>query len=157
MVDEATEQITAIEDALLQLMQQMEMQRSICAGRLGLSPPQALALRYLEEAQPMRGLAGHLHCDASYITGIVDGLEAHGLVQRRGDPQDRRVKQLVLTEAGRVTREQLLSSLAAASPLAHALSTQERTQLHSFVERCVSTTKSERCPSTPKVEPLGCG
>lgn len=67
----------------------------------GLTPPQAHALRQLAEPISQRELAGCLGYDASHITGIVDGLEERGLVQRRGDPADRRVKQLVLTDEGR--------------------------------------------------------
>ncbi|RVU07914.1 MarR family transcriptional regulator [Novosphingobium umbonatum] len=34
------------------------------------------------------------------ITEILDGLERDGLVERRSDPEDRRVKRLHITEAG---------------------------------------------------------
>lgn len=48
----------------------------------------------------MRDLAEHFSCDASYITSLVDGLEERGLAERRQHPTDRRVKTVVLTEAG---------------------------------------------------------
>ncbi len=48
----------------------------------------------------MRALAGLLACDASNITGLVDRLEAQGLVSRHLDPGDRRVKNVVATEKG---------------------------------------------------------
>jgi DNA-binding MarR family transcriptional regulator len=55
----------------------------------------------------MRELAAWLACDASNVTGIVDGLERRGLVTRQSDPDDRRVKHLVLTAEGERRRELL--------------------------------------------------
>ncbi len=77
----------------------------------GLSPMQAHALRLLERPRPMSELAEALACDASNVTGIVDRLEARGLVERRGSPGDRRVKLLSLTEEGRRTRERVLERM----------------------------------------------
>jgi MarR family transcriptional regulator, organic hydroperoxide resistance regulator len=76
---------------------------------LGLHPMQALALRFLEpgEPRPMSTLAALLHCDASNVTNIVDRLEAAGLVTRRADARDRRVKTLVLTTLGADVRERV--------------------------------------------------
>ena len=41
-----------------------------------------------------------LHCDNSNVTGIVDRLEARGLVARQPHEHDRRVKHVVLTPLG---------------------------------------------------------
>ena len=68
---------------------------------------QGLALHELEEPQRMRELAETLGFDASHVTGIVDGLEARGLVERRADPTDRRVKVLVMTDAGVQLRREI--------------------------------------------------
>jgi DNA-binding MarR family transcriptional regulator len=70
----------------------------------GLTPPLYIALKHLDDPAPMRDLADRLSCDASYVTGIADRLEALGLVARRPDPSDRRVKQLALTTKGRTVR-----------------------------------------------------
>src|SRR5205809_554317 len=69
------------------------------AAELELAPTQALALRELQADRPisMRELASRLKCHPSNITGVVDRLEARGLVERRPDPADRRVKGLALT------------------------------------------------------------
>ena len=80
------------------------------AARTGLSMPQSHALMELNpDGRPasMRALAACLHSDPSNITGLVDRLEAKGMVERRADPSDRRVKALVLTDAGRRARAQL--------------------------------------------------
>lgn len=49
---------------------------------------------------PMRRLAEQMNCEASNLTGLVDRLETRGLVERRPDPGDRRVRLLALTELG---------------------------------------------------------
>jgi DNA-binding MarR family transcriptional regulator len=83
------------------------------AAELGLAPPELMLLRYLDEddALPQRAFAKTLHCDASYVTMIVDRLEERGAIERRPDPSDRRVKRIVLTQAGRELREQILERL----------------------------------------------
>ncbi|PWI43207.1 adhesin [Streptomyces sp. ICBB 8177] len=45
-------------------------------------------------------IAAAHNVDAPYATLIVDKLEAHGLVERRPHPDDRRRKLVTLTEAG---------------------------------------------------------
>ena len=49
----------------------------------------------------LRELAEANGVDAPYATLIVDKLEAHGLVERRPHPEDRRRKLVTLTAAGR--------------------------------------------------------
>ena len=61
----------------------------------------------------MRAMASALCCDASMATWLVDRLEERGLVVRRTPPNDRRVKTVVLTDAGRRTREKLRRSFFA--------------------------------------------
>ena len=48
----------------------------------------------------MRVLAQGWGCDASWVTGIVDGLEERGYVERRVLATDRRVKVVHLTAEG---------------------------------------------------------
>lgn len=78
----------------------------------GLTPPAAFALMRLsaEEPPPLSELAGALQCDASYMTAIADRLEERGLAERRVSPRDRRVKELVLTPAGREAQTRLRSA-----------------------------------------------
>jgi DNA-binding MarR family transcriptional regulator len=78
-----------------------------------LAPTQAHALCHLEpgRAVPMGDLADLLKCDPSNVTGVVDRLEARGLVERRAAPADRRVRTLVLTAEGVAFRERLTAQL----------------------------------------------
>ena len=82
-------------------------------GKLGLSPGDMKALFVLEtdEPRPMGALAQAWDCDASNVTWIVDRLEERGLVERRMDPNDRRVKAVVLTPLGLKTRTKLQRGL----------------------------------------------
>ena len=49
----------------------------------------------------MGDMARGIGCDPSYITALVDDLDERGLASREPAPDDRRVKIIVLTEAGR--------------------------------------------------------
>jgi len=96
---------------------------------LDLSPAQCHVLHLIEPRRPlpMRQLAETLSCDASNVTGLVDRLEARGLVERRPSVQDRRVKELQLTPAGLRARSSLLRRMGAQShPLARLSSRQQR-------------------------------
>ncbi len=74
------------------------------AHKLGVTTPLLGALRFLEEPQTMGRMAELLHCDPSNITGIVDALEGRALATRRPSTEDRRVKVIELTAAGRRLR-----------------------------------------------------
>ena len=84
------------------------------ASEFDLAPMQVLALKRLEPGRPcaMSELAGELRCDNSNVTGIVDRLEARGLVARRPGVQDRRVKMLEVTPEGARVRAQLHERLS---------------------------------------------
>jgi DNA-binding MarR family transcriptional regulator len=107
---------------------------------LGLSPPQAHALKVLRPGNPiaMRELADGLHCDPSNITGIVDRLEARGLVERRTAAGDRRIKTLLLTGDGVRLRARLLDRLSEPPPAIAALSADEQRQLRDLLRRIVA-------------------
>jgi DNA-binding MarR family transcriptional regulator len=83
-------------------------------GTLELTPTQGLALRLLDPDSPMamNALAETLACDASNVTGVVDKLEARGLIARQADENDRRVKMLVVTKEGRDLRRKLFAEAA---------------------------------------------
>src|SRR5438093_8558354 len=85
------------------------------ASEFDLAPAQLGALKALdpEDPLPMRELAQALACDNSNVTGIVDRLEARGLVERRASTDDRRVKMLVVTEAGKDLRRRVKAQLLA--------------------------------------------
>ena len=81
----------------------------------GLSNVQFVTLAYLvpDEGCTMSELSMFLGCDASNVTGIVDGLEAKGLLSRHEKPGDRRVKMVRLEPAGFAIRKEALGKAAA--------------------------------------------
>jgi len=83
-----------------------------CAAS-GLTPPLLKALLSLdpEGPEPMRVLAKGWGCDASWVTGIVDGLEERGYVERRVLASDRRVKVVQITSAGEKAKARALERL----------------------------------------------
>ncbi|MEU7425224.1 MULTISPECIES: MarR family transcriptional regulator [unclassified Streptomyces] len=106
------------------------------AGEHTLTGPQARLLSLLSlEPLPMRKLAQKLKCEPSNVTGIVDRLESRGLVERRPDPADRRVKVAAATEEGlRVARDLREGLHFAREPLA-GLSADERGSLRDLLRR----------------------
>lgn len=121
-----------------QLTRQM-MAVSIWTGRyhdarfeeLGLTPAATRALLQLDPATPMptRYLAERLSCDPSNVTAFVDQLEDAGMIERRVDRGDRRVKTLVMTDRGRQVREQMITMIVADSPSLQRLTTDEQRTL----------------------------
>ena len=72
------------------------------------TPVQYAALTAIAKAPGIdqRTMARTVGFDTSTITGVIDRLESRGLMQRDASPDDRRVRLLTLTNAG---RELLLS------------------------------------------------
>jgi DNA-binding MarR family transcriptional regulator len=107
------------------------------AAELGLSPPQAIALRLLAEPQSMGTLAQEMHCDNSNITGIVDRLEERSLVERQAAPYDRRVKLIAATEEGVKLRERLNQALAEPPDALLQLSATDQEMLRDILRRAL--------------------
>ncbi|MER5543050.1 MarR family transcriptional regulator [Streptomyces sp. NPDC002589] len=109
------------------------------AGQHALTGSQARLLSLLSvEPLPMRKLAQKLKCEPSNVTGIVDRLESRGLVERRPDPADRRVKVAAATEEGLSVARDLREGLHfAREPLA-GLSAEERGSLRDLLRRMLA-------------------
>jgi len=120
---------------LLDLFRRMQVGFAETADGLGLSPAEARTLHWLNRPAPMGAMAEALHCDASYVTVIGDRLESLGLVERVTDPDDRRVRQLVLTPKGRRMRTNLVKRIHATGPAVAQLDSEERGQLLVLLSR----------------------
>jgi DNA-binding MarR family transcriptional regulator len=105
----------------------------------GLTTAGALLLLHLDSPAPMRQLARTLRCDASNITGLVDRLAMHGLVERVEDADDRRVRRVALTERGRTVRADLDSGLVGSEPGLDALDDDEQRTLADLLTRVAET------------------
>ena len=141
-MDFAVKRRTAVEDAwslMGQLFWQMRPRMVRVAGEFGLSPPQLFALKTLDpdDPVPMSALAAALHCDNSNVTGLVDGLESQGLVERRPGEHDRRVRMLVVTERGIEVRSRLAEVMQEVPPELATLSAADQRALRDILRRAL--------------------
>jgi MarR family transcriptional regulator, organic hydroperoxide resistance regulator len=133
----STEAVAEIWSLLRMLFGQHRRRFLIAASELDLHPAQAGALMQLSSPLPMSELAGRLGCDSSNVTGLVDRLEARGLVARQPSFEDRRVKHVVLTQDGEALRERMLAQMGEAPAGFERLSAAEQRQLRALLRRAL--------------------
>ncbi|MFI6348842.1 MarR family winged helix-turn-helix transcriptional regulator [Streptomyces sp. NPDC050560] len=109
------------------------------AARHALTGPQARILALLTPAPlPMRQIARALKCEPSNVTGMIDRLVARGLVERRLDQDDRRVKLAAATERGAAISRHLRESLDFARVPLAGLTDAERLTLRDLLRRMLA-------------------
>jgi DNA-binding MarR family transcriptional regulator len=103
----------------------------------GLTGPQVELIRALavESPLPQREVARRLSCDPSNVTGLADQLEARGLLERRFDQPDRRLRPLALTDRGRTAWEGVASRLFEPPAAIAALSREDQRHLRDLLRR----------------------
>jgi DNA-binding MarR family transcriptional regulator len=91
----------------------LQTQYAATFAQLGLTPPEARALYFLQPGVFMsqRELATAMGCSPSYITALADRLQEAGIVERHVDSRDRRVNTLALTQQGRTLQAKLAARL----------------------------------------------
>lgn len=111
----------------------------------------ALATVVRQPGQDQRTLARTIGFDTSTIGGVIDRLERRGLVQRQAAPDDRRVRRLLATDAGRALLGQVLPDmLRAQQRILAPLSAAERRQFMQLLARLVSANnEASRAPRQP--------
>ncbi len=109
----------------------------VIAAGFGLSQAQCQVLQLLDPEAPvaMCRVAEALDCDPSNVTGIVDRLQAQGLVERRVAEADRRVKKLVLTLKGGALRARLIERLSEPPSGIRALPAADQEKLFTILHR----------------------
>lgn len=77
-------------------------------AEIDLQPPHFRVLNLVDaaEGRSQQEIAEAVQAPPSRMVGFVDELERRGLIERRADPKDRRVRALYLTAAGRKTLAQ---------------------------------------------------
>jgi DNA-binding MarR family transcriptional regulator len=106
---------------------------------LGLSMMQGHLLHLLDEGPlSMSEVADRLGCDASNVTGLVDRLEARGLVERRAHEHDRRVKLLAATAKGHDLHELFHEKLREPPVELKTLSLADQRALRDILRRAVA-------------------
>ena len=101
-------------------------------GTLDLTPAQAGLLRLLARnpGRSQRELAGDLGMPPSRFVPFADGLERRGLIERRKNPEDRRLHALHLTDQGFLLLAELRTAATAhEEQVCAGLSAEERARL----------------------------
>lgn len=114
--------------------------------RHGLRLRHYAVLRYLAtvEGARQRELSGQLGYDPSAIVSLVDDLQRQKLAERRPDPNDRRNRIVVLTEAGNdFLRDTDKDSARVTDDLLAPLGPDERTVLHALLLRIAEAPEGE--------------
>ena len=144
-------QMTECWELLFDLLMAERARMPTIAAEFDLSPTQVHVLRLLEPGTtvPMGRLACGLGCDASNITGVIDRLEARGLVERRAGERDRRVKVLVVTERGLELRRRLLSRISEPPEPIARLSPADQRALSAILRRALDQPSST--PRTSRI------
>ncbi|MCU1617968.1 MAG: transcriptional regulator, MarR family [Frankiales bacterium] len=104
--------LSSFQAALLEFLMTAKQGMLTVAKEYDLTLIQATTLVFVdkESPKPMNTFQKLYNCDASNVTGIVDGLEEKKLVIRGEHPDDRRVKTILLTDEGVAVREHLIDS-----------------------------------------------
>lgn len=130
--------------SLLEFLMTAKQHIVAIGDEFGLTSIQAITLLLVDEhhPRPMKSFCMLYHCDASNITGIVDGLEKKGLVSRQNDPNDRRIKVICLEAAGKKLQQMIIERLDDINGfLFDPLNDTEKRQFVHIVEKIAQTKK----------------
>lgn len=104
-----------------------------------LTPMQCLALLMLAEPMPMHKITETFNCDASNVTGIVDGLQNKGLATRFESEKDRRIRMVKLKPKGAELRNHIQYELLGKdNPIFTSLGQSELTTFFDLINKVVS-------------------
>lgn len=113
-------------------------------GELELSPPQVGLLRAIamQPGRSQQALAEQLGTPATRLVALVDGLERRGAIERRRNPDDRRLHAVYLTEEGQALMRSVGQvAMAHGADLTSALDDSERAQLQRLLLRIAEDKK----------------
>jgi len=115
-------------------------------ARLQISPGVIKTLMRLgkQDGVSMGDMARGIGVDPSYITALVDDLDARGLARREPAPYDRRVKIIVLTDAGRALAQDIDQVLSVPPAAFSGLSQPELRQLRDLLDKVVEAQEAGR-------------
>jgi DNA-binding MarR family transcriptional regulator len=122
-------------------------------ARLQLSPGVIKTLMRLgkQDGVSMGEMARGIGVDPSYVTALVDDLDTRGLARRESAPYDRRVKIIVLTDAGRSVADDIDEVLSVPPAAFSALSHGELRQLRDLLDKVVEAQDAGRGPRAEDV------
>lgn len=141
-------------DALMQFLALSKQQMFKIAAEFELTSTQAflLMLNNGKGLRTMHSFCALLGCDASNITGIVDGLERKGIMTRAEHPTDRRIKTLQLLPKGEEIRTAIMQQLSDSNQ-SYILSKLTQEELEQFTLLIQKITSG--CTDAPSVKTAG--
>jgi DNA-binding MarR family transcriptional regulator len=126
---------TEVIGLIARIVQRYTKEYEQAASSLELTSIQAKVLVALDEPKPMHRIAEKLGSERSNVTGIIDRLEARGLVERRPGETDRRVKYIVRTELGQELTAKFQRQLRFAADPLSSFDTADKKQLRDLLQR----------------------
>ncbi|MFC4035485.1 MarR family winged helix-turn-helix transcriptional regulator [Streptomyces polygonati] len=128
--------------ALLEfLARRIRLRSESLLAPLGLRPRHFVAMTVLRErgGSAQQALAKTLDMDGTNIVGLLNDLEAEGLIERRRSPEDRRRHIVELTESGieRLARAEFAIA-AAEDEVLGALEPDQREALYSMLQQALN-------------------
>ncbi len=105
---------------------------------VGIDPREFLLMRFVaaSEGQSQQALSARLDIPASRMVALVDRLEDAGFIERRPDPEDRRVRGLHLTKKGRGALERAFTiATDYETRLCAGINREEREQLIDLLQK----------------------
>jgi DNA-binding MarR family transcriptional regulator len=120
--------------ALRQVIRAVDLHSRRLLTQHKITGPQLITMLTVKSYEPVTvsAIAGHIHLSPSTVIGILDRLEAKGLIRRDRDLKDRRLMWISLTEQGKVLANNAPSPLQ--DTLAEALVKLPETELVMIVE-----------------------
>lgn len=126
---------------LAHLARRIRLRSEAVLAPLGLRPRHLVALTVLREGDGMsqQALAGTLEMDGTNVVGLLNELEAKGLVERRRSPTDRRRHLVMLTHSGKERLCEAERALTVAEDeVLGALAPDERGTLYELLRRAAA-------------------
>lgn len=123
------------------------------ARTLRVTGPQRLTLRMIESAPGLtaRELTGLLHVHKSTLSGVLQRLEAAGLISRETDPEDARRQRLSVTTGGRGLAEKRGGTVeSTVSDVLREFTAREVETARKVLDRMAS-----RLARLPRITPVG--
>ncbi|MFE9689069.1 MarR family winged helix-turn-helix transcriptional regulator [Micromonospora sp. NPDC005806] len=133
------------------LARRMRLRSESVLAPLGLRPRHLVALTVLRNADGIsqQGLASNLQIDSTNVVGLLNELEAAGLVERRRSAEDRRRHVVSLTESGAKRLNEAECALAAVeNEVLGALDADQRETLYELLRQATGGTAAN-CAAAP--------
>jgi DNA-binding MarR family transcriptional regulator len=126
-----------IVDLLIGFMESFKGPFVVALEKLDLPISQGHVLMRLDEPTAMSAIARRMGFDASHVTALIDGLEGRGLIERRPDPHDRRIKRITLTPEGTAIQDEIRNCVYEGLPPLARLTPDERIQLRNLLATAI--------------------